>query len=140
LKLAGMEPKKSKPSPQCIEAVIKAHKGKRSLAWKGGRVKSNGYVLVWMPEHPNANKSSAKSFMRGKGGYIQEHRLVMSESIGRPLLPNENVHHKNGLRDDNRIENLELWTRAQPSGQRVEDKIEWAIKFLKEYGYATHRV
>lgn len=45
-----------------------------------------------------------------------------------------------GDRADNRIENLELWTTQQPSGQRVEDKINWAIKFLKEYGYEIAKI
>lgn len=64
---------------------------------------------------------------------IREHRLVMEQVIGRPLLPEENVHHLNGVRDDNRPENLELWSRSQPSGQRVADKIEWAKQFLALY-------
>jgi hypothetical protein len=62
-----------------------------------------------------------------------EHRWVMEETLGLPLLPNENVHPNNGQRADNRIENLELWSTSQPSGQRVEDKTAWAIEWLRQY-------
>ena len=79
--------------------MILAHKGKRSYHWKGGRVKDKfGYIQIWKPEHPNAKIA----------GYIHEHRLVISESLGRPLESWEYVHHRNGIKDDNRLENLEL--------------------------------
>lgn len=69
--------------------------------WKGGRViDKNGYVLLRQPDHPN----------RSRHGYVREHRIVMEAMIGRLLLPNEVVHHRNGIKDDNRPENLQLFS------------------------------
>jgi hypothetical protein len=64
---------------------------------------------------------------------ITEHRFIMTEFIGRKLLSSENIHHINGDGKDNRIENLELWTTFQPPGQRIEDKVSYAIELLKQY-------
>jgi len=62
-----------------------------------------------------------------------EHRLVMGDMLGRDLLPEENVHHINGVRDDNSPRNLELWSKSQPPGQRVSDKVAWAKEMLNLY-------
>jgi hypothetical protein len=106
---------------------IKGHNtprsGDRHPNWNGGVYrKADGYVLIRRPDHPHA-----------KRGYVAEHRLVMETTIGRLLKAEETVHHINGVRHDNRPENLELWSHSQPYGQRVADKVAWAKELLELY-------
>lgn len=114
-----------KQSDRVKQIISKTHKGKKrskstrnkisqkakeryesgfhSWLWKGGvKHRKDGYVAIWMPQHPCATDA----------GYVMEHRLVMEKHIGRYLTKEEVVHHKNGIRNDNRIENLELFTNS----------------------------
>ena len=96
----------------------------KSPTWKGGRrIESGGYVEILNKEHPRARQT----------GYVKEHILVMENNLGRYLVKGENVHHLNGYKTDNRIENLELWNTSQPAGQRIEDKLKWAKQIIKLY-------
>ena len=101
---------------RCLTCALahtaKQRAGPLSNSWKGGRRYHEGYILAYAPEHPNTVQN----------GYVLEHRLVMEKAVGRHLMRSETVHHKNGIRDDNRLENLELWHSEHPSGQRLSDK------------------
>ena len=100
-------------------------RGEHHPMWRGGKIKTNrGYYIIHRPEY------LGKKY---KNTYVLEHVFIMSEHLGRPLFEGETVHHKNGIRTDNRLENLELWSTNHPPGQRVFDLVEWAKQLLALY-------
>ncbi|AEJ94070.1 hypothetical protein THIBAULT_148 [Mycobacterium phage Thibault] len=109
----------------CHNRLVRAgERGKDHRAWKGGRVEcKDGYVRIYMPDHPRAHN----------GRYVLEHIAVMERELGRYLHPDERVHHRNKVRNDNRPENLELWSVGHPAGARVEDLVTWAREVLTRY-------
>lgn len=109
-----------------LDAPIRAKNG-------GGHIAKNGYRRLVI-----------------NGRQLFEHTLVMESCLGRVLRPGETVHHKNGERADNRLKkghemggcsptccNLELWSKSQPAGQRVADKVKWAREILALYAHLS---
>lgn len=84
--------------------------------------------LLRAPKGTGHTTKSGYRIVTHDGEQIFEHRLVMERHLGRPLLPYEEVHHKNGHKADNRLENLELWSRSQPTGQRIADLVAYVVK------------
>jgi hypothetical protein len=100
---------------------------------RGGRGRKHESPRAYYGDGSSLTKGGYRRIRLGPNNWILEHRHVMEQGLGRKLLRTEQVHHKNGNRVDNRIENLELWTKAQPTGQRVSDVLAWAHEMIDLY-------
>lgn len=132
--------KKSHPSRSCgcvrkgpHPEKIGRYSRSRHHAWKGGRSKDRkGYIYISISQikdfYPNAQWSTGS-----KRRKMLEHRAVMSQYLKRPLFSAETVHHRNGDRSDNQIENLELRAGKHGPGQTPEDLVKWAKEILTRY-------
>lgn len=110
----------------------------RSRDEYGRYLNAEGYVILdkrWSKKAPSraVNGDGYVRLNLRRDGRVLEHRYVMEQTLGRDLLPDETVHHRNGIKTDNRLENLELWVSRHPPGQRVEDIVEWAAEMLQRY-------
>jgi len=97
------------------------------------RCSATGRVYPRVSNGFKAGKAGYR-FVVHKGKWTFEHRHVMAKLLGRPLLGHETVHHKNGIRDDNRPENLELWSKRHGPGHRISDQVAHAKETLAMYG------
>lgn len=107
-------------------------RGKTHYRWKGGvEIHNTGYVLMYAPNHPRAHKNK-----------VFEHIMVMEKHLGRYLLPKERIHHINGVKTDNRIENLELFesqSQHMSSGHRHTGKRTHSQKCVRCGSYEVHK-
>lgn len=98
----------TKETNKSVLRIAQKRTGKNHPLWKNGRSKvTGGYIKILMREHPDARTD----------GYVLEHRLVMEKILGRRLKLIEEVHHKNGIKDDNSPENLELVLKYKHNGK-----------------------
>lgn len=86
------------------KTLVGKYRGYKSPHWKGGRYShADGYIYLYAPNHPYKNKD----------GYVFEHRLVIENYLQRFLSKDEHIHHKNGIKNDNRLENLKIFSNSQ---------------------------
>jgi len=93
----------------------------RADLWRKVAAKNSRYASINKPEGFRIVRPDGYTAVKKDGSMIPEHRVVMEKTLGRPLIKGESVHHKNGIRSDNRPENLELWVGRIRHGQRASD-------------------
>jgi hypothetical protein len=133
LKMHSMDKRQLKPPRLCtVDGCGKKHKARGYCATHWRRLRTNGEIgpagLLRRP----AGAGCLNTYGYISFGNKAEHRLVFEAHLGRYLMPFENVHHINGVKTDNRLENLELWVTPQPSGQRPDDLARWVVEFYPE--------
>lgn len=123
INLKRVQVTKNNPTKSCgclrKEKLSNLSTGKNHYNWKNGEGSING--------------KGYREFRHGELRGVRVHRYVYEQHYGIKLTPNQNIHHINGDRLDNRIENLELWDTTQPCGQRVEDKIKFYFELVEKY-------
>ena len=110
-----------------------AHKAEKSGNWNGGkRTTKKGYAQILQKDHPRADVA----------GYVMEHIFIMSEHLGRDITLDEVVHHKNGLKSDNRVENLEVMSFGEHTKHHhrgLKRSVETRKKMSEKAKQRTHK-